>query len=159
MSDLEVRVVSLDPMTVASTLGFGPNPEESAWNALGRWAETNGLLEDLGACRFYGFNNPSPSPGSPNYGYEQWMVVAADVQPGDGVQIKDFPGGLYAVTRCQLKDITEVWGQLAVWCENSPYTLAQHQWLEECLTPELLIPDMDARAAEAVFDLYLPIAE
>ena len=31
MSDLEVRIVKLEPMRVVSFLGFGESPEELAW--------------------------------------------------------------------------------------------------------------------------------
>jgi DNA gyrase inhibitor GyrI len=146
-------------MRVAAALGFGTRPEEMAWRQLWQWASAKGLLADLKAQRFYGFNNPCPSPGSPNYGYEQWMTVGPQAQQGDDVETKGFAGGLYAVARCQLKNITQVWGQLSAWCESSRYAPADHQWLEECLTPERFMPEMAGDAMEAVFELYLPIAE
>ena len=103
---------------------------------------------------FFGFNNPSPEPDSPNYGYEQWMTVGPYVTGGAGVQIKEFAGGLYAVTRCEgLQTITDTWHWLATWCEGSPYVMGQHQWLEECFTPGA------ERIEDYVFDLFLPIAE
>ena len=76
-----------------------------------------------------------------------------DVAGGDGVDIKVFPGGLYAVTRCEgLQNITATWHRLATWCEASPHRLAHHQWLEECFTPGA------ERLEDYIFDLYLPIA-
>jgi len=158
-AQVEVRVVRLEPLHVASALGFGPNPEHLANEILRTWARANGLGQDLKAHRFFGFNNPSPSPGSPNYGYEVWMTVGPDALSGQSVEIKDFPGGLYAVARCKLRNITEAWGKLAAWCEQSPYTQARHQWLELCLTPEFILrPESGADPMEADFDLYLPIA-
>ena len=98
--------------------------------------------------------NPDPAPGSLNYGYEQWMTVGAEDAGDAGVTIKEFPGGLYAVSRCEgLQTITETWHRLATWCEGSPYVMGQHQWLEECFTPDAV------RVEDYVFDLYLPIAE
>jgi effector-binding domain-containing protein len=160
MSELEVRIVRLAPMRVASAYGFGASPEEQAWRTLFAWTKPRQVLSGVeggppdGAPipRFFGFNNPSPAPGSPNYGYEQWMTVGPDVEGGEGVTIKDFPGGLYAVTRCEgLQNIEAVWHRLATWGEEGAYRLAHHQWLEECLTPEA------DRLEDYVFDLYLPI--
>ena len=165
MSELEVRIVRLDPMAVAYTHGFGPQPEGLAWDALLPWAKSKGLLDDLKVARFFGFNNPNPSPGSPNYGYEQWIVVKAGMEPEGDVKIKDFHGGLYAVTRCRLGDIGAAWKRLAAWREDSPYKWGQHQWLEECLNPQVFVtPEGQFQLPESVFDdaefdIYLPIAE
>jgi DNA gyrase inhibitor GyrI len=152
MSDLDVRIVNLEPMRVASAYGFGEQPEYIAWQKLLNWARSQGF--NLQEQRFFGFNNPNPSPGSPNYGYEQWMTVGPEAEAAEGIEIKEFSGGLYAVTRCEgLQHITEIWMQLAVWREDSPYQEAHHQWLEECFTPEA------EQLEDYVFDLYAPIAE
>ena len=148
----EVRIVRLDAMHVAAALGFGPSPEPLAWEALTTWAEGEGLR--LSEHRLFGFNNPSPAPGSPNYGYEQWLVLRGQALPAGSVQIKDVPGGLYAVMRCQGIPNPEIWMQLVRWREASPYRFGTHQWLEECLTSDLL-----GEPEQAQFDLYLPIAE
>lgn len=154
MSELKVRIVTLQPIRVASAHGFGESPEGQAWDKLLAWAESRGLLEDRRASRFFGFNNPDPSPGSPNYGYDQWMTVGPEVEGGDHVKIFDFAGGLYAVARCEgPSNIGEVWKQLVIWREESPYKTAHHQWLEEYLSPLGVGPE------DYVFDLFLPIAE
>ncbi|HSN76415.1 MAG TPA: GyrI-like domain-containing protein, partial [Anaerolineae bacterium] len=101
MNTLDVKIVTLDPMRVASVLGFGPSPEVAAWEKLAAWAGPLGLLAGPDRPRIFGFNNPSPTPASPNYGYEFWIEVGPEVQPDGDVQIKQFGGGLYAVTRCQ----------------------------------------------------------
>ncbi|HEX2910652.1 MAG TPA: GyrI-like domain-containing protein [Chloroflexia bacterium] len=157
MNSLEVRIVRLDAMEVVSTLGFGPSPEELAWKQIQTWADSYGLLSSLKAHRFFGFNNPSPAPGSPNYGYEQWMTVNQEVKPSGKIKLYRFPGGLYAVTRCQLRTITDSWKQLALWRESTPYRSGDHQWLEECLTPEIFLFETGRMPEEAMFDLYLPI--
>jgi len=153
MSEIEVRIVTLEPMRVASAYGFGEQPEEQAWSKLLTWAKSQ-EYEDLSQYRFFGFNNPNPSPGSPNYGYEQWMTVGPQVEGDDEIEIKDFQGGLYAVTRSQgLQNISENWQKLVVWREDSKYKEAHHQWLEECFTP------LAERLEDFVFDLYAPIVE
>jgi AraC family transcriptional regulator len=155
MSDLEVRILELEPMRVAYGLGFGESPEPIAWGKILAFGEAKGLLEDLDKVRFFGFNNPDPSPGSPNYGYEQWMTVGENVEAEGDVKIKDFSGGLYAVTRFKdLNNIGKVWKQLVLWQEDSKYKRGNHQWLEEQLSP----PDTP-NFEDLVFDLYLPIVE
>ena len=51
MPNLSVRIVELDPMTVARSHAFGESPERQAWEQLSAWAETKGFLDDLGKHR------------------------------------------------------------------------------------------------------------
>ena len=157
MSELEVRIVKLEPMRVASFLGFGASPEEMAFSKLLPWAKEKGLLDDPVKHRLFGFNNPNPSKGSPNYGYEVWIEVGPDIEVEDDMEIKDFSGGLYAVTQCVVPKgffdvIGDTWKRLVTWRDDSKYKCRNHQWVEESLPLEL--PD-----TEFVLDLYLPIAE
>lgn len=125
-------------------------------HALWPWLEAYGVQNDVSRRQFFGFNNPSPSIGSPNYGYEQWVTAEPDELGVGAVVIKQFGGGRYGLIRCQLEHIQESWAQLALWLEHSHYTMGQHQWLEACLTPEALLRG-DTSALE--FDLYIPLAE
>jgi DNA gyrase inhibitor GyrI len=160
MSELDVRIVRLEPMRVASALGFGESPEPIAWKKLLTWAETRGLLDDLDSVRFFGFNNPNPSPGSPNYGYEQWITVGPDVTAEGDVEIKEFAGGLYAVTRCKsIHQIMEIWKSLGAWLKESSYKMGQHQWLEECLTKPTSAELEEIPLEDFEMDLYCPIQE
>jgi len=153
MSELDVRIVELKPMRVASVYGFGESPESIAWAKLVAWAKPRGLLDDRKQHRIFGFNNPNPAPGSPNYGYEFWIVVGPDVEPEEAVRIHEFLGGLYAVTRCKgVENITDTWKRLVRWLADSPYKHAGHQWLEEHLHA------VDAPQDEFILDLYAPIA-
>ncbi len=163
MNKLNVRIVKLEKLHVASVHGFGKEPEAQAWAKLTAWAKPRGYLDDLENHRIFGFNNPSPSPGSPNYGYELWMMVDEQEKPVGEVEIKDFLGGLYAVGLCAANselgsDIGAAWQKLVLWRENSRYQGASHQWLEEHVKPE-----GKGAVAGAGFewdlDLYLPIAE
>jgi effector-binding domain-containing protein len=154
MSDFQVRIVEMEPMRVASALGYGASPELQAWEKILAFAESKGL--DRETARFFGFNNPNPSPGSPNYGYEQWMTVGPDVEGEGEVTIKEIPARRYAVAHCEgLSTIGFVWGQLVTWFEDSPYKKPPH-W-HQCLEELLTSPDVPFE--EYVFDLYLPIAE
>jgi DNA gyrase inhibitor GyrI len=157
MSDLNVRVVTLEPMRVASAHAYGPSPEGPAWDKLIAWAGAKGLLEDPAVHRIFGFNNPNPSPGTPNYGYEFWIQVGPEVEGEGEITIKEFAGGLYAVSRCEcLARIGQDWQALAAWAQESPYTHGKHQWLEKHISPAPSLPQSES---ELVLDLYLPIAQ
>jgi len=148
----DVRIVELEPMRVAATLGFGPEPESEAWGKLMTWAEATDVLD--GSERFFGFNNPNPMPGTPNYGYEQWVTVGQDIEPLADVEIKEFEGGLFAVLRCNgLATIGDDWGRLFTWVEDGPYRIDDRQCLEELLTSPVLPYD------EWIFDLYASITD
>ena len=152
MSELEVRIVQLGPLHVASALGFGEGPEGQAAEKILAFARRLGCLEQQSKPRFFGFNHPSPSAGSPNYGYEMWMEVEPEVQGEGEVTIKDFPGGLYAVTRCLgVEPIPGAWKALSLWLEKSPYQFSNHQWLEQH------VAWVDLPLEQYVLDLYAPI--
>lgn len=158
MNELEVIIVHLKPMRFASVYGFGPEPETIAWGKLNAYAEPKGFLDDPEGHRIFGFNNPDPSKGSPNYGYELWIEVGLDVQPEGEVRIQGFEGGMYAVTRCPVLGgnydvIGQTWKKLVAWREDSKYKGSNHQWLEKT------VPTTGLKDGEFVLDLYLPIAE
>jgi AraC family transcriptional regulator len=148
----EVRMAELPPMRVATTLAFGPSPELAAWEKLAEWARGNHLLKE--GYRAFGFNNPSPSPGSPNYGYEVWLEVSPEAEGNEEIRIKQFPGGPYAVTRVVgVEQIFPTWQKLVAWCEDSPYRIGGHQCLEGHI-------NLDFENLEKLtLDLYLPIAK
>lgn len=130
-----VQVKELPEFRVASVLAFGPQPESEAWGKLRAWAEPRGLLDAPGA-RIFGFDNPGPSTLSPNYGYEFWLMVDADCDASEGVEIKEVAGGLYAVVACDPGDdpyttIPEAWRRLVAWREESAFASGRQQWLEE----------------------------
>jgi hypothetical protein len=90
MSELQVRIVDLEPMRCAGASGYGPEPEGLAWDALLKWAEPIGLLNK--PHRFFGYNNPNPSPGTPNYGYDQW-ITTNPYKWKDRSKSRSFPAG------------------------------------------------------------------
>ncbi len=159
MTELEVRIVSLESMRVASFQAYGNSPEYDAAKKLVDWAKPLGLLDDPEKHRIFGFDNPNPSPGSPNYGYEFWITIDADIEPESEVDIKEIPGGLYAVTRCEVKGdayevIPEAWKRLATWREDSKYECGNTYWMEEYICP---FP-FDI-SNEFTLDLYFPVIE
>lgn len=155
MEKLDVRIVELEPMRIASFHGFGASPEGVAWEKLVVWAEPQGLLTDLEVHRVWGFNHPSPALGSPNYGYEFWIELH-DGEPTAAaapVEVKSFAGGRYAVTHCTgVQNIEATWRRFGTWLEESEHQMGSHQWLERHCTRVDHAPEM------LELDLYLPIA-
>jgi DNA gyrase inhibitor GyrI len=139
MSELQVEIVRLAPMQVASFHGFGSEPEFQAAAKLLAWAEPLGLYDEGSGHRVFGFNNPSPTAGSPNYGYEFWLElkegeasVAAGALRAEGVELKSFDGGLFAAARCRgVTAVPDTWRQLVTWLEDSCYTMGHGQCLEQ----------------------------
>ena len=165
MSQIEIRIVKLAPMRAASVLGFGESPEQESWRKIFAFARENGMLDQLHQHRFFGFNNPNPSPGSPNYGYEQWITLSPQHQPRGEAELIDFAGGLYAVARARgIPAIGPTWQKLVRWRKDSSFQAGPHQWLEECLNPARAFAGLDDLAdpgsavfAELELGLYLPI--
>jgi DNA gyrase inhibitor GyrI len=164
VNELTVEILELEPMRIAAAHGFGERPEDESWRKLMAFAKDRGLLDDLAGRRVFGFNNPDPTPGSPNYGYDSWLTVGPEVESGEDITMLDFGGGLYAVTHCEgVAAIGSTWKQLVTWRESSEYSHGSHQWLEEVLNPGDFVtsdgnPSPDEEWAQVRFLLYLPIA-
>ena len=163
MSEFDIRLVRLEKLRVACVHGFGTQPELQAWEKMADFAGARGYLNDPSLHRIFGFNNPDPTPGSPNYGYELWITVDPDVAAEGEVEVKEFPGGLYAVARCEATGdpyevIPATWQRLVVWREQSAYQPGSQQWLEEHL-PAQGRGLVETAGGALVLDLYLPLAE
>jgi len=153
---LDVKIVKLEPMRVACVNGYGSQPEEKAFQKMLAFVQAHGLDHDGLPHRFFGFNHPDPTPGSPNYGYDVWVTVDETIQSALEAPVFAFPGGLYAVLRIRPsdgEDIFKNWQKLVAWRERSKYRPAHHQWLEEH------IGDLGANFPDLTLDLYMPIAE
>ena len=154
MNDQEVRIIQLPAMRLASVSAYGPTPEDEAWKNLEAYARQHGFFESLETShRIFGFNNPNPSLGSPNYGYEFWVTVGPEI---DGPEIREMPGGAYAVLRWDgmgnpYETIPAAWQKLVQWAEQSPYRLVERPCLEEHLKPTHQVDN------GFMLDLYLGI--
>jgi DNA gyrase inhibitor GyrI len=157
MEQLDVRIITLPPMRVACINGFGESPEGQAFDKMKAWAKAHDLLGK--PYRLFGYNNPDPTPGSPNYGYDVWLTLDVSIMDDGEAHIVEFPGGLYAVTRCEVKnpweDIPGTWQKLVRWMEASQYHHGRHQWLEEHIGP---LEEMGSDQSFTL-DLHLPISE
>ncbi len=148
--ELDVRIVELEPMRVASFRAISGTPEHDAAKLLTDWAQGKGYLNDLEKHPVFGFNNPNPSKGKREYGYEFWIKVDDDYSE-EGLTLKDVGGGRYAVTTCyQLSQIGELWMRLFNWVKENGYECREAECLEKT-------HDFSASDDELVLDLYEPI--
>jgi len=155
MPNLDVRIVRLEPMRVACAHVIGEEPEHDAWVKLHEWAEPRGLLNDIEKHPAFGFNNPNPTEGNNEYGYELWIRVDPGTDSEGNIVVRDFPGGLFAVTTCKLMNdqngnVPEVWMKLYEWVKASEYEWRKTQALEK---PH----DVVSSDEDLFLDLYLPI--
>lgn len=153
---IEVKIVHLEPMSVASFPAYGSAPEDEAWERLVDWARPLGLLDDPEKHRIFGFDTAGPSLSSENRGYEFWIEVEPEFQPIGDVKIKKFSGGKYAVYRIPRvgnpwDTIPSSWQALVLWQEDSPYKMGKAQCLEEHIGLS------DIPLTECSMDLYLSI--
>lgn len=136
-----VTVMNIPGSMAARFHAFSSSPEEEAWEKMIEWAETRGywkegvMLEPGASARIYGYNNPNPSAGSPNYGYE-FLVVGPD--PNGAPDVVNFAGGKYVVVPFEggVPDgLAEAWRALVEQAEGEGYETGHHQWLERHLPP------------------------
>jgi DNA gyrase inhibitor GyrI len=156
MSKSEISIREVEPMRVASMRVISESPEGDVWTKLKSWAKPKGLLDDLEKHPIFGFDNPLPSKESKTNGYELWIKMGPEIESDDQVEIKEFPGGLYAVYMCEVKGdpyktIPAGWKVLQNWLKSSDdYTCGHHQWLEKSVNIDVTLDDLK-------LELHLPI--
>ena len=150
-----VRIKELKPMRVASYRAISATPENDSIEHITKWL----AKQDFGKTsevRRFGFDaEVAPEQQKKGLrGYEVWVSVPKDVESSEGVAIKDFTGGTYAVMRIDdpFKNPFEVipggWNRLVGWVKTSDeYTFGEHQCLEEHIEGE----------SGTCLDIYLPI--
>jgi len=153
LSDHDVRIIELKPMRVAWYRAISTSPEKDAWDVMLEWVQEQGLW-NIATTRYFGFNNPSPTQGNSVYGYEVWVTIANGTLGSGDIKVKEFPGGLYAVTNTFLHNIGERWQKLANWVDKSDFQCGKHQGLEESIAPSRMWHKENTQ-----LDLYYPIKE
>ena len=160
MNDIIIRIVKLESMRVAYYRAIGINPEESALKTLRAWGDPKGFYSNPAKHYHFGYNNPPPSnPGDSKgeYGYECLISVGPNVESEGEIKIKEIPGGLYAVARCQGAEmIYQTWMYLFnEWLMTSQFEFDEDNipGLEEFITP------LEPMQNKWILDLYLPIRE
>jgi len=154
----DVRIINLRPMRVAWYNHISDEPEEHSWNEMINWVKEQGL-DKLFTSRYFGFDSTAPQEGSSEYGYEVWVTVGENVEPSGKIGIKEFKGGLYAVSNtkgCPGDKIPLVYRNLHEWIKESDYNFGNHQCLEEHF------PNIPSKQNEEFFshlDIFYPIKE
>jgi len=153
-----VRIVKLPPMTVAAYCAVSSTPEADCAKVFDPFVLENGLHTKSG-FRSFGFNNPDPTEGSQEYGYETWVTIPEDFNVPALFAKKHFGGGLYASISATLNEIGERWTRLYNWCENSEkYTVdSSIQWLEELSMDYEEFISEQTSDGEKQLDLLMPI--
>ncbi len=128
LTDGDVRIIYLPPMTVASSHCMGEHCEKRAGDALQKFVNESGLLKIKPDTRHIGFNNPIQPPedaGKASAGYEMWVSVPENIDVPSPIVKKRFHGGLYAAHAIKFGDFDH-WGMLWDWVMASEkYT---HDW-------------------------------
>ena len=136
MDTTKISIKRLESIRVASVIAYGTEPEHEGIAKLEAWAEGLGIWDDP-TQRIFGFDNPIPSAGTPNHGYEFWLTVGPEVVESGEIRIKTFEGGLYAIALFEhdMSDpwhtIPAAWQELDEWVGKSAYHSARHTCLEQ----------------------------
>lgn len=120
LTDKDVRVVYIPPMTVAAIRCVGGNsPETETGDLLFAFIENSNLSKIKPDFRHFGFNHPSGSkPDGSDHGYERWVSIPDDMEVQKPFVKKTFTGGLYGSHMIPM-GLFEEWQLLYEWATNS----------------------------------------
>ena len=98
LTDRDVRIIYLPPMTVAAiqVTDGEPGPEAISGDMIFNFIKANNLPSIMPGFRHFGFNNPELPQYGDGHGYERWVTIPDDFQVAEPFTKKHFPGGLYA---------------------------------------------------------------
>lgn len=119
LTDRDVRIIYLPPMTVASIhIIAGANSENKSADMLDEFIRTTNLETVYPAARNFGFNNPDDVSEGDGHGYERWISIPADMEVHAPFVKKLICGGLYAAHTIPFGAWDE-WGQFFEWVMDS----------------------------------------
>lgn len=133
----DVGIERLSPLWMACYRVASPTPEENTNRFMDDWYTRQKVSAPR---RRFGFDvDVTPEEKKAGFrGYEVWFNVPEGVQPSEGVTIRDFTGGLYAVMTLYhpmvdpFARIPQGWKELHEWViGSSQYQSGEHQWMEE----------------------------
>ena len=161
-----IKITRIEPGRVVSFhIKDSQSPEDEVFRLFNTWAEANGLLDSHRFVPVLGFNNPFGLEGK-SHGYEIWCFLdrlgEVDLT---GVTIKNFPGGLFAVTTISGLDLIPSFAeQLRNTIEQHPqYKLNYPDDYRHGVDPspefEMIYTPKARRADEFVLDYFIPIKE
>ncbi len=119
--DLKVRIDRLETMRAAHIHVLSDTPEEDAWKKMESWAKSKGLLEKDLETRVFG-RNTYPTENPEPHGYEFFLTVSRNIEPEGEIDMRQIPGGLYAVLRFKnLDNIRNAWEYIWNWIREKKY--------------------------------------
>ena len=125
LTDRDVRIIYLPPMTVAAIhiIGQDTNGEHAEHTSayiLDKFINNTNLKTVYPAARNFGFNNPDGvSDDDPNHGYERWVSIPDDMEVPTPLVKKHLDGGMYAARVIPVGAWDEGWEWLHEWVANS----------------------------------------
>ena len=163
---MEIKVVELNPMKVASFQYVGENPELNAIKSMFRWAQKKEFFSKDARFYFFGFNNPIPSEDNSESGYEVWLPLDVNFEGDDEIKIKEFKGALFATTEMSFIDFLSNQGwnvfhsAAKLWMKENMYERdITVQWLEKHIVQKRDIDNFIQKndLSKWTICLYLPI--
>lgn len=170
LTDKDVRIIYLPPMTVASIHVVGQDErgnhaEYKSAVILEEFIEKTNLRSMYPAARNFGFNNPDGIPDDDSaHGYERWISIPEDMEVPAPFVKKHLDGGLYAAHCIPEGAWEEGWLPLHEWVSNSQTfdfrwgtVEGVCGWLEEHLNYWDWNKSYDGKVNQ--IDLLLPVKE
>ncbi|MCL2312817.1 MAG: effector binding domain-containing protein [Firmicutes bacterium] len=116
LSDADVRIVYIPPMTFAAYTASGENCESKAGDAIDQFVKDTGLLDFKPDARSFGFDcsDECQGPGMPSQHYQVWVSIPDDMEIPDNLKKIHFCGGNYAAHVLMNWDF-EMWRYLCEW--------------------------------------------
>ncbi len=170
LTDRDVRIIYLPPMTVASVhiIGQDANGEHAEYTCaviIDEFINKTNLKEIYPAARSFGFNNPDGiDDNDPAHGFERWISIPDDMDVPAPLVKKHLDGGMYAAHVIPFGAWDEGWMPLYNWVdENNDRYVGRWStidgvcgWIEEHLNYWDWNDTYDGKAVNQV-DLLMPI--
>jgi DNA-binding transcriptional MerR regulator/DNA gyrase inhibitor GyrI len=120
LTDKDVRIVYLPPMTVAASYVRGEGCEGKANEMITKFVKESGLRKIKPDARSFGFDcsNGSIGNGEHSHVYEAWVSIPHDIEIPVPLVKRTFNGGLYAAHVLRTWDFEE-WRLLKEWVNAS----------------------------------------
>lgn len=120
LTDKDVRIVYLPPMTVAAAYATGEGCEGKANDMISQFVKESGLLNIKPDARSFGFDCSKGAAviGEPSHVYEMWVSIPDDIEIPAPLVKRTFDGGLYAAHVLRTWDF-EDWRLLGEWVNAS----------------------------------------
>lgn len=135
MTDKEVRIVFLPPMSVAAYCASGERCEDKAGEVINQFVTEKGLTKIKPDLRQFGFDCSGEETvvGEPSHAYEMWVSVPDDMAIPKPLVKRRFTGGMYAVHVLRAWDFQD-WCLLKDWVDASERY--ESAWGEPRWTPD-----------------------